>query len=159
MSYPRVYLYKRLVQAKLFIDEQYATPINLGSVAGEAFFSKFHFIRLFKKAYGRTPGQYLTAVRVDRARTLLRGGHNVTDACYAVGFDSLSSFTGLFKRLTGQTPSAFKRECQAMRAEPLHFVPPCFAAHHGWASSPAVAAASVAVPPAAAPAEAPKEQF
>src|ERR1700744_1853104 len=138
VSYPRVYIYKRLVQAKLFIDEQYASPIDLENIADEAYFSKFHFIRLFKKAYGYTPGQYLTAVRVDKARTLLRQGGTVTDTCYAVGFDSLSSFTGLFKRLTGRTPSAFQQECRAMHTQPLGFVPHCFAAAHGWA--PAAAA-------------------
>lgn len=134
--YPKVYLYKRLVQAKLFIDGQYASAIDLDNIADEALFSKFHFIRLFKKAYGRTPHQYLTAVRVDRARDLLKEGLSVTDICYTVGFDSLSSFTGLFKRLTGKTPSAFQREYFALRAQmqdvPLAFVPHCFAEAHGW---------------------------
>lgn len=136
-TYPKVYLYKRLVQAKLFIDAEYASPMDLDNIADEALLSKYHFIRLFKKTYGHTPHQYLTAVRLDRARDLLRAGRPVTEVCYAVGFDSLSSFTGLFKRLTGKTPSAYQREYRTVRTEmreaPLAFVPHCFASAHGWA--------------------------
>ena len=135
-TYPKVYLYKRLVQAKLFIDAEYASPMDLDNIADEALLSKYHFIRLFKKTYGYTPHQYLTAVRLDRAKDLLREGRPVTDVCYAVGFDSLSSFTGLFKRLTGKTPSVFRQQDRALRTEmheaPLSFVPHCFASAHGW---------------------------
>jgi AraC-like DNA-binding protein len=135
-AYPKVYLYNRLVRAKLFIDAEYASQMDLDNIADEALFSKYHFIRLFKKAYGHTPHQYLTAVRVDRAKDLLAEGRLVTEVCYAVGFDSLSSFTGLFKRLTGKTPSVFRQHHVALRAEmheaPLSFVPHCFASAHGW---------------------------
>ena len=62
------YLYKQAIEAKLFIDKHFADGINLGDIAGKAFFSKFHFIRLFKKNYGRTPYQYLTEVRIAKAK-------------------------------------------------------------------------------------------
>ena len=54
-TYPRSYLYRRIVLAKLYIDANYAENINLDLVAGEAHFSKYHFIRLFKQAYSKTP--------------------------------------------------------------------------------------------------------
>src|SRR5689334_15724931 len=97
-QFPKIYLYRRIVQAKLFIDKNFAGDINLDAIADEAFFSKFHFIRLFKTTYGKTPHQYLTAVRIDHARLLLQNNNSVSETCFAVGFESLTSFTGLFKK-------------------------------------------------------------
>src|SRR5262245_3329885 len=101
------YIYRRIVLAKLFMDEHFAKPINLGEIANESFFSKFHFIRRFKKIYGKTPHQYLISVRVEKAMLLLRANVPVSETCYEVGFESLGSFTVLFKKLVGLTPSAY----------------------------------------------------
>ena len=135
-AYPKVYLYKRLVQAKIFIDERYADRIDIDDIADEACFSKFHFIRLFKQIYGKTPHQYLITVRVEKAMQLLRTGMPASEACLAVGFESMTSFSGLFKRLAGQSPSAYFREQQEKHAQiskkPLHFVPGCFVEKKGW---------------------------
>src|SRR4051812_16543227 len=95
-QYPKIYLYKRIVQAKLFIDNHYAEKIDLNNIADEAHFSKFHFIRLFKSIYGKTPHHYLTQVRIDKARQLLTKNISIAEVCCAVGFDSMTSFTGLF---------------------------------------------------------------
>jgi AraC-like DNA-binding protein len=135
-AFPKVYLYKRIVQAKLFIDANYHLTIDLDNISDEACFSKFHFIRLFKKTYGKTPHQYLTVVRIEKAAQLLQTGQNVSGVCYAVGFDSVSSFSGLFKRIVGQSPSAYLATYQQTRNQitvmPLAFVPGCFAFQHGW---------------------------
>lgn len=135
-QYPKIYLYKRLVQAKLFIDAHYAEPIDLDLIADEACFSKFHFIRLFKAAYGRTPNHYLQQVRIQEAQRLLQAGRPAAEVCCSVGFDSVSSFSGLFKKLTGSTPAAYgqqqRHRKEAMHIRPLHFVPGCFAHRHGW---------------------------
>src|SRR5919112_983376 len=90
-GYPRIYLYKRIVQAKLFIDGHYSDRIDLSNIADEAYFSKFHFIRLFKTIYGSTPHQYLIKVRIENAKELLQKDMSVTDTCFDVGFDSVSS--------------------------------------------------------------------
>src|ERR1039458_2997655 len=92
---PKLDLYRRIVQAKLFIDSNYAARIDAGEIANEACYSKFHFIRTFKSIYGRTAHQSLTAVRVEKAKQMLDQGVSVTAACLAVGFDGLGSFTGL----------------------------------------------------------------
>jgi AraC-like DNA-binding protein len=135
-EYPRQYLYRRVVRAKLFIDAHFAESIDLDNVAGEACFSKFHFARTFKEIYDRTPHQYLTDVRISHAKDLLRDGRTVAAACFGVGFDSVSSFTGLFKRRVGMTPAAFQREQLVRQAKmadrPIAFVPGCFAENHGW---------------------------
>ncbi len=130
-SYPKIYLYKRIVQAKLFIDNNFCAVINLDDVAGEASFSRFHFLRLFKNAYGKTPHQYLTYKRIEHARQLLKNGSSISDVCYHCGFESLGSFSALFKKVVGLTPTAYQFQQQqasaAMHSSPIHFVPGCFA--------------------------------
>ena len=130
-SYPKVYLYRRVVQAKLYIDQHFAEDIDLDNISDEAAFSKFHFIRIFKKSYGLTPHQYLKSVRIEKAILLLTRGKGITETCHAVGFESLSSFSGLFKKQTGYSPRAFvtlqqNRKIKIQEA-PLSFIPGCFA--------------------------------
>jgi len=128
---PKLDLYRRIVQAKLFIDDNFAEPIDASDIADEACYSKFHFIRTFKTIYGRTPHQHLTHVRVEKAKEMLELGTSVTDTCFAVGFDSLGSFTRLFKTRVGFTPSEYQRQQierkEQIRQEPLRFIPGCFA--------------------------------
>ena len=135
-QYPKVYLYRRIVYAKLFIDKYLADKIDLDNIADEAFFSKFHFIRLFNSFYGKTPHQYLSDARIEKAKQLLTENMTATQVCYAVGFESVSSFTGLFKRMVGQTPAVYQLQQQQKKSEiahaPLNFIPNCFAEKKGW---------------------------
>ena len=135
-NYPKIYLYRRIVQAKLFIDEHYSEEIDLANISDEAHFSKFHFIRLFKNIYGFTPHQYLTYVRIEKAKIFLADNMSVADTCSSVGFSSISSFTGLFRKHTGQSPSEFQRLALARKRDialaPLNFIPNCFAESNGW---------------------------
>jgi len=135
-QYPKLYFYRRIVQAKLYIDDHYGDNIDLNNIADEAWFSKFHFIRAFKNTYGKTPHQYLIYVRIEKARELLKTGTPVSEVCYTVGFESLSSFSGLFKRMTGLSPSAYLAQQQNLQQQikksPLSFVPACFAEKSGW---------------------------
>ena len=135
-QYPRQYLYLQIVRAKLFIDENFDMAIDLERMADAACLSKFHFVRTFRTIYGRTPHQYLTQVRIERSKELLAEGETVAAACFKVGFDSISSFTGLFKRHVGQTPRQYQIERlefkQGVAAEPLAYIPGCFAEKKGW---------------------------
>ena len=135
-QYEKIYLYQRIVRAKLFIDKHFADNIDLNNISDQAHFSKFHFIRLFKSIYGRTPKNYLIAVRVENAKILLAKGHSVLETCVMVGFDSPTSFSGMFKKIAGHAPSAFQKQQEmrrnAIQANPLRFVPNCYAETHGW---------------------------
>ena len=135
-EYEKIYLYQRIVRAKLFIDKYYANNMNLDNISDQAHFSKFHFIRLFKSIYGLTPNHYLIKVRMDNAKILLASGCSVLETSVTVGFDSPTSFAGMFKKIAGQTPSTFQREHEIKRnailRNPLIFIPNCFAETHGW---------------------------
>lgn len=138
-DYPKVYLYKRVVSAKLFIDENFDKPLDLNLVSNEAAFSKFHFIRLFKKIYGHTPHFYLRQVRLQHAKGFLEDGSSVVEACERSGFESVTSFTSLFKKEFGITPADHKEYTLALRHQmnhqPIRFVPHCFAQAAGMKKS------------------------
>lgn len=134
--YPKVYLYKRIVQAKLFIDNNFYDKIDLNNISDESHFSKFHFIRLFKEIYGKTPNKYLTSLRIEKAKEYLKNGMSITESCFSVGFDSPSTFSGLFKRNTGLAPSEYQSQQTKRKIEitnePLKFIPNCFVENRGW---------------------------
>jgi len=133
--YPNIFIYQRIVRAKLYIDEHYAEPLEVNDIAGAAYSSQFHFIRQFKEVYGKTPHQYLIHVRITKAKQLLKSGTPVAQTCHAVGFESLGSFSSLFKRLEGKTPSQYLRKHRQtktqMKESPLSFIPACFAHKYG----------------------------
>ncbi len=102
-------VYRQVKQARAFMDLHYGRPLDLTATARAGELSKFHFIRLFKRAYGTTPHQYLSDVRINQAKKLLLTVATVMEVCLAVGFESPSSFTGFFKKATGRTPSEYRR--------------------------------------------------
>jgi AraC-like DNA-binding protein len=114
-----------LRSARDLMDLRYAEPLDLDQMAAEAGFSKFHFARAFKDAYGETPANYLTRRRVERAKDLLRSANlTVTEVCMFVGFSSLGSFSTRFSELVGLSPSAFQRASAARGGPPP--IPGCF---------------------------------
>lgn len=127
-------VYTRIVRAKLYIDDHYASAINLDQLSGEACFSKYHFLRLFKKAYNKTPHQYLSERRIEKAKEKLkRDQSKISSVCEEVGFESHTSFALKFRKYTGETPAVFRlRQRQTLKLaqeQPCRFVPHCFAFH------------------------------
>ena len=108
--YPHDDLTNQIIQSKFYIDKHFSEDINLDKIAAKAFVSKFHFIRVFKKYYGRTPNQHLQEVRIDKAKKLLQKRKTIDEVCYAVGFTSKTSFISLFRKMTGKTPLAYQNK-------------------------------------------------
>lgn len=114
-----------LRSARDLMDRRFAESLDLDQMASSAGFSKFHFARAFKNAYGETPASYLTRRRIERAKDLLRSANlTVTEVCMLVGFSSLGSFSRRFSELVGMSPSAFQRMSGATGGPPP--VPGCF---------------------------------
>jgi AraC-like DNA-binding protein len=105
----------RLCRARDLLSEVQERPLSIHDVAREVEISPFHFIRQFDAVFGETPHQFRMRARLDLAKHLLAlGQHSVTDVCMAVGFSSLGSFSALFRRDVGTTPSAYRRRMRAM---------------------------------------------
>jgi len=84
--------------------------LDLATLAGAARLSKFHFLRVFRRAVGATPHQYLTSIRLRRAAARLRGTtESVTAIAFDSGFADLSTFNASFRATFGQTPSQYRR--------------------------------------------------
>jgi AraC-like DNA-binding protein len=114
-----------LRRARDQIDRDYAEPIGIPALAAGAGFSREHFIRAFRAAYGETPGRYRTRRRVERACELLRSANlTVTEICYLVGFTSLGTFSARFMELVGLSPTGYRRE--AVRRGGPAPIPGCF---------------------------------
>lgn len=99
-----------VIATRNFIKNNYETNLNLDLLLHINFVSKYHLLRLFKRYYGLTPRQYLTDKRIEKSKEHLKNGMKVTETCYAVGFESLGSFSTLFKSKTGKTPAQFQKE-------------------------------------------------
>jgi AraC-like DNA-binding protein len=131
-----VHLYNRIVAAKLFIDDNFAECVSGKRIAAEACLSEFHFLRLFRQIYQLTPHQYLTAIRIRKAKELLRNGHLSTRTCSLVGFKSMSSFIKLFRRHVKMMPSDFVSKIRSqdndIQIHPLKHIPQCFVEYMHW---------------------------
>lgn len=99
-----------VIGVRSYIDNNYDNDLNLDLLSHLRFVSKFHLLRLFKKHYGQTPRQYLIDKRIEKSKERLKNGISVTETCFAVGFESVGSFSTLFKAKTGKSPSEFQKE-------------------------------------------------
>jgi AraC family transcriptional regulator, regulatory protein of adaptative response / methylated-DNA-[protein]-cysteine methyltransferase len=90
------------------IEASEALPA-LQELAALAHLSRFHFLRIFRKVTGVTPGQYAAEHRAERVRSELRGGTSITNAIYDAGFNSSSRFYEKAPEWLGMTPGQFRR--------------------------------------------------
>lgn len=127
-EHPNADLRERLWRARKFIDECYDQPLDLGEISKQACLSRYHFLRSFRDAFETTPRQYLIQRRIEKAKELLRvRSLSVTDICFEVGFQSLGSFSSLFRRCVGDAPVAYRRR----QRESLKQIHGCFISMYG----------------------------
>ena len=92
------------------IWERYGEQLSLAEIAESAQLSRFYFARVFRHATGITPGRFLAAVRIYQAKLmLLSTSMTITDISFAVGYNSLGSFTNHFTGSVGVSPGRFRR--------------------------------------------------
>jgi transcriptional regulator GlxA family with amidase domain len=104
------------------MDREYAQPLDVEALAAGVNMSAAHLSRQFRSAYGESPYAYLMTRRVERAMALLRRGDlSVTEVCFAVGCQSLGTFSTRFTELVGMPPSTYRREV----ARTTEGMPPC----------------------------------
>jgi AraC-like DNA-binding protein len=111
--------FRSLCRARDLLAAQQERPLLIEQVARAVAISPFHFIRQFEALFGLTPHQYRQMLRLREARRLLAGGqHSVTEVCMAVGFTSMGSFSDLFRRRVGASPSEYRRRLRSMAVVP-----------------------------------------
>lgn len=106
----RLELYRRVLRGRDFLLSSLSDSVHLKDMAAAACLSPFHFHRSFARAFGETPHRYLTRHRLQKAAKLLRRTDlNVTEVCLSAGFESLASFSNLFRRHYGVPPGKFSK--------------------------------------------------
>ncbi|HVK23973.1 MAG TPA: helix-turn-helix transcriptional regulator [Actinokineospora sp.] len=114
----------RLRRVRDRIDREYAQPLDVEALARGANMSAGHLSRQFRLAYGESPYSYLMTRRIERAMALLRRGDlSVTDICFAVGCQSLGTFSTRFTELVGVPPSVYRDQAAGATAG----IPSCVA--------------------------------
>ncbi|MBV9209293.1 MAG: helix-turn-helix transcriptional regulator [Acidobacteria bacterium] len=103
-------LYRRLLRGRDYMLSTLDRPVRLCEIAREACLSPYHFHRVFTRTFRETPHKFLTRQRMAKARALLkRGDRSITEACLETGFESLTSFSSLFRKHFGISPREFQR--------------------------------------------------
>ncbi len=103
-----------ITRAKEFIEQNHTEDLTLGEVAKAVHSSTFYFCKMFKKATGINFTDYLSRIRVEKAKNLLLNRNlRISEIAYEVGFQSLTHFNRVFKRLLGQSPSEYRDQLPA----------------------------------------------
>ncbi len=121
---------RHLLRARDLADRRYREPLGVDDLARAAGLSRAHFSREFRRAFGESPHAYLLTRRLERAAALLRTtDRSVADICFAVGLQSVGSFTTSFRRSYGMTPTAYRATFPPASARAL--VPTCVLRAYG----------------------------
>jgi AraC-like DNA-binding protein len=115
-----------LGRALSLIDSRYNDRLGIDTLSDTAHFSRSHFIRAFRRHLFETPHQYIIRKRIEKARELLAlSSLSITDICFEVGFESLGSFSTLFHRVVGWSPSTYRARCLEQKLHPRKYIPAC----------------------------------
>lgn len=97
--------------SKRFIEENYNSDIGLENIANNVYLSPSHFARVFKKACGISPIQYLLKVRIEKSKELIEyTDTKISDIAYDVGFSSQQRYNDIFKKLTDMSPTEYRKK-------------------------------------------------
>jgi len=103
-----------IAKAREFITQNHEEDISLGQVAKAVNTSTFHFCKLFKKSTGLHFTEYVSRVRTEKAKNLLLNPNlRISEIAYQVGFQSLTHFNRVFKKIMGQSPTDFRARLSA----------------------------------------------
>ncbi|MEK7706711.1 MAG: AraC family transcriptional regulator, partial [Verrucomicrobiota bacterium] len=100
-----------ITRAKEYIQQHEADELSLGEVAKAVNTSSFYFCKLFKKVTGLNFTHYVSRVRVEKAKNLLLNPNlRVSEIAFEVGFQSLTHFNRVFKKIIGQSPTEYRAQ-------------------------------------------------
>lgn len=106
-------------RAKQTMESHYGDELTVEELARSALFSRFHFSRMFQQVTGVSPGRYLSSLRLEEAKRLLRTTDmKIIDITYNVGYSSVGTFSSRFSKDVGMSPSEYRRWTQAIGTLP-----------------------------------------
>ncbi|MFN8376943.1 MAG: helix-turn-helix transcriptional regulator [Anaerolineae bacterium] len=121
--------HKQVRLARLVLDRHYDAPITIDDLSRQVALSPYYLIRSFRRVYKQTPHQYLMARRLAKAKELLRNTDlSITEICVSVGFESLGSFSTLFRKAAGISPRAYRLNSRPTAAP--SYIPLCVCLLH-----------------------------
>jgi len=127
--------HKQVHLARHVLDQNYDTPITIDDLSHEVALSPYYLIRSFQRVYNETPHQYLIKLRMDKAKELLRNSDlSITEICMAVGYESLGSFSTLFRKVAGISPSVYRASSHPTQTPT--YIPFCVSFRHGLEEQP-----------------------
>ena len=98
-------------EAKHYIEDNYSNDISLDEVSGKVDVSPYYFTRLFKEETGETFLEYLTGLRIEKSKELMKDQSvSVKDICAQVGYSDPNYFSRIFKKAVGMTPTEYRAE-------------------------------------------------
>lgn len=126
--------YRKVCLGRDYLTKHYAGYFDLGEVANYSCMSKYHFCRIFSEVFGESPYQYISKMRIEQAKSLLITSKlSINDICEMVGYTSVGSFSFLFRKKTGLSPTQYRSKLWALTKDPLTYpvqsIPLCYAHH------------------------------
>ena len=122
-------------QARRVLEQNYDTSLTIEDLSREVALSPYHLIRTFRHVYKQTPHQYLVNQRIAKAKELLRNSDlSITEICAAVGYESLGSFSTLFRKVAGVSPTTYRLSSKPT-SKPA-YIPLCICLLHGIEDRP-----------------------
>jgi AraC-like DNA-binding protein len=132
----RLNVHKQVRLARLLLEQHYDAPITIDDLSREVAISPYYLIRAFKHIYKQTPHQYLVGQRIAKAKEHLRNSDlSITEICAEIGFESLGSFSTLFRNAVGVSPRAYRLNSQPYPKNP-GYIPLCVCVRHGINDQP-----------------------
>lgn len=126
--------YKKVCLGRDFLTEHFSDSFNLAEAAKYSCMSQYHFSRVFMKAFGESPYKYIARLRIEKAKNMLiTGNTSVSEICEEIGYSSIGSFSLLFRRNVGMSPTQYRRRLWSLSSDPLRYpmqsIPLCYAYH------------------------------
>ena len=107
----------QIARARAFIADHQDEDLSLGEVAKAVNMSAFYFCKMFKQATGLTFTDYLARIRVEKVKNMLLDPHKrVSEVAFAAGFQSLSQFNRVFRKVAGEAPSTYRERIHKIAA-------------------------------------------
>ncbi|MGJ1322537.1 AraC family transcriptional regulator [Sphingobacterium faecium] len=106
----------RIIRVLDYINQNLDKPIDLSVLAHVAFFSPYHFHRIFTFMVGETPNNYVSRIRLEKAARILQNDSkpSISDIAFKCGFDNISSFSRAFKRYFDMSAKEFRKESKGI---------------------------------------------